>query len=136
MSDKYDDIINLPHPSSKRFPRMPLQERAAQFSPFAALTGYDDAIRETARLTDRRIELDESRRLELDAALRDLGARLEARPEVLVTYFLPDARKQGGQYVHVSGRLKKIDAVSRTLLLEDGTRIRIDDVYELRASSG
>ena len=133
MSDKYDDIINLPHPSSKRFPRMPLQERAAQFSPFAALTGYDDAIRETARLTDRRVELDESRRLELDAALRDLGARLEARPEVLVTYFLPDARKEGGQYVHVSGRLKKIDAVSRTLLLEDGTRIRIDDVYELNA---
>ncbi len=133
MSDKYDDIINLPHPSSKRFPRMPLQERAAQFSPFAALTGYDDTIRETARLTDRRVELDESRRLELDAALRDLGARLEARPEVLVTYFLPDARKEGGQYVHVSGRLKKIDAVSRTLLLEDGTRIRIDDVYELNA---
>ena len=133
MSDKYDDIINLPHPSSKRFPRMPLQERAAQFSPFAALTGYDDTIRETARLTDRRVELDESRRLELDAALRDLGARLEACPEVLVTYFLPDARKEGGQYVHVSGCLKKIDAVSRTLLLEDGTRIRIDDVYELNA---
>ena len=131
MSGKYDDIINLPHPTSKRFSRMPLEERAAQFSPFAALTGYDAVIRETARLTDRRVELDECRRQELDAALRDLAARLPARPEVLVTYFLPDARKEGGEYIHVSGRLRKIDSLTRTLILEDGTVIPIDDVLEL-----
>ena len=131
MSGKYDDIINLPHPTSKRFSRMPLEERAAQFSPFAALTGYDAVIRETSRLTDRRVELDECRRQELDAALRDLAARLPARPEVLVTYFLPDARKEGGEYVHVSGRLRKIDSLMRTLILEDGTVIPIDDVLEL-----
>ena len=131
MSGKYDDIINLPHPTSKRFSRMPLEERAAQFSPFAALTGYDAVIRETARLTDSRVELDECRRQELDAALRDLAARLPARPEVLVTYVLPDARKEGGEYVHVSGRLRKIDSLMRTLILEDGTVIPIDDVLEL-----
>ena len=131
MSGKYDDIINLPHPTSKRFSRMPLEERAAQFSPFAALTGYDAVIRETARLTDRRVELDECRRQELDAALRDLAARLDSRPEVLVTYFLEDTRKEGGEYVHVSGRLKKIDSFSRVLVLEDGTMIPIDDVLEL-----
>lgn len=131
MSGKYDDIIKLPHPTSKRFSRMPLEERAAQFSPFAALTGYDAVIRETARLTDRRVELDECRRQELNAALRDLAVRLESRPEVLVTYFLEDTRKEGGEYVHVSGRLKKIDSFSRTLVLEDGTIIPIDDILEL-----
>ena len=131
MSGKYADIINLPHPTSKRISRMPLEERAAQFSPFAALTGYDAVIHETARLTDRRVELDECRRQELDAALRDLAARLPARPEVLVTYFLPDARKEGGEYIHVSGRLRKIDSLTRTLILEDGTVIPIDDVLEL-----
>jgi len=131
MSGKYDDIINLPHPTSKRFSRMPLEERAAQFSPFAALTGYDAVIRETARLTDRRVELDECRRQELDAALRDLAARLGSRPEVLVTYFLEDTRKEGGEYVHVFGRLKKIDSFSRILVLEDGIIIPIDDVLEL-----
>ena len=131
MSGKYDDIINLPHPTSKRFSRMPLEERAAQFSPFAALTGYDAVIRETARLTDRRVELDECRRQELDAALRDLAARLDSRPEVLVTFFLEDTRKEGGEYVHVSGRLKKIDSFSRVLVLEDGTIIPIDDILEL-----
>ena len=131
MNGKYDDIINLPHPTSKRFPRMPLAERAAQFSPFAALTGYDAVIRETARLTGSRVELDECRRQELDAALRDLSARLGSRPEVLVTFFRKDSRKEGGEYVHVSGRLRKIDPFTRTLLLEDGTVIPVDDILEL-----
>jgi len=131
MDDKYDKIINLPHPASKRFPRMPLSERAAQFSPFAALTGYDAVIRETARLTDSRVELDECRRQELDAALQDLAARLDGRPEVLATYFRPDSRKSGGEYVSVSGRLKKIDPYTRTIAFEDGTVIPIDDIYEL-----
>ena len=131
MTDKYDDIINLPHPTSRRFPRMPLPERAAQFSPFAALTGYDSVIAETARLTDRRVELDESLRLELDAALHGLAARLPDRPEVLVTYFREDPKKEGGEYVHVSGRLRKIDSFTRTLVLDDGTVIPIDDICGL-----
>ena len=131
MKTPYDDIIGLAHHVSRNRPAMPMRDRAAQFAPFAALTGYDAVIRETARLTDRRVELDECRRQELDAALRDLAARLPSRPEVLVTYFLPDARKEGGEYVHVSGRLRKIDSLTRTLILEDGTVIPIDDVLEL-----
>ena len=132
MSGKYDDIINLPHPASKRFSRMPLEERAAQFSPFAALTGYDAVIRETARLTDRRVELDECRKQELDAALQDLSVRLATRPEVLVTFFREDRSKDGGEYVNVSGRLKKVDPYTRTLVLEDGGVIPINDIYGLR----
>lgn len=128
---KYDDIINLPHPTSVKFSRMPLQERAAQFSPFAALTGYDSVIAETARLTDCRVELDESRRLELDAALHDLAGRISERPAILVTYFREDSRKEGGEYVNVSGRLKKIDSYTRCLVLEDGTVIPVDDIYAL-----
>lgn len=131
MTDNYEDIINLPHPVSKRFPRMPLAERAAQFSPFAALTGFGSVISETARLTDARVELDECRRQELDAALQDLAARLDGRPEVLVTFFRADARKAGGEYVSLSGRLKKIDSFARTLVLEDGTVIPVDDILEL-----
>ena len=131
MKGNYDDIINLPHPSSKRFSRMPLAERAAQFSPFAALTGFDAVISETARLTDGRVELDECRRQELDAALLELATRLDGRPEVLVTFFRADARKAGGEYVSLSGRLKKIDSFARTLVLEDGTVIPVDDILEL-----
>lgn len=131
MTDNYEDIINLPHPVSKRFPRMPLAERAAQFSPFAALTGFGSVISETARLTDARVELDECRRQELDAALQDLAARLDGHPEVLVTFFRADARKSGGEYVSLSGRLKKIDSFARTLVLEDGTVIPVDDILEL-----
>jgi len=131
VTDNYEDIINLPHPVSKRFPRMSLAERAAQFSPFAALTGFGSVISETARLTDARVELDECRRQELDAALQDLAARLDGRPEVLVTFFRADAWKSGGEYVSLSGRLKKIDSFARTLVLEDGTVIPIDDVYGL-----
>ena len=132
MKDDFEDIINLPHHTSARFPRMPMAERAAQFSPFAALTGYESVIRETARRTDSRDELDENRRQELDAALQDLSARLQSRPEVRVTYFLADSRKSGGEYIHFSGRLKKIDAFSRLLVFEDGTLIPIDDIFELQ----
>ncbi len=132
MSGNYEDIINLPHPTSKTHPRMSLAERAAQFSPFAALTGYDSVIAETARLTDERIELDENRRQELDAALQDLSSRLGERPEVLITYFKKDSHKEGGEYLDISGRLKKIDSISRALTLEDGTIIPINDIYSLK----
>ena len=131
MSGKYDDIINMPHPVSKRYPRMPLAERAAQFSPFAALTGYDAVIRETARLTDRRVEPDECRRQELDAALRDLAARLDNRPEVHVTNLSKDPPKEGGEYGQRYGRLRKIDSYTRSLVLEDDTPIPVDDILEL-----
>ena len=103
MSGKYDDIIELPHPTSQNHPRMSLYDRAAQFSPFAALTGHHAAIAETGRLTDRRIELDESEIARVDAELQHLQELLPGRPTVSITYFAPDERKNGGSYQTVTG---------------------------------
>ena len=103
MTGKYDDIIHLPHHVSATRPRMPMLDRAAQFSPFVALTGYEAAVRETARLTDQRVELDESAKAELDRKLR-LLLSLPGQPEASITYFRPDERKEGGAYETVTGR--------------------------------
>lgn len=124
----YDDIIHLPHPTSTKHPRMPIRDRAAIFSPFAALSGHSAAIAETARLTDRRLELDEDARAELDRRQQVLWEHLAERPEVSVTWFRPDGKKDGGAYVTSTGRLKRIDEVERTLVLTDGTVIALDDV--------
>lgn len=130
----YDDIIMLPHPVSSVHPAMPVAERAAQFMPFAALTGYGDAISETGRLTEERIELDEDECAIIDQRLRMLQEKAARRPEVSVTYFRPDARKAGGAYVTVTGRLKKIDVYQRGLIMEDGTRIPLDEIVGLEES--
>ena len=122
---EYDDIIDLPRPKSKHEP-MPMSDRAAQFSPFAALTGYGDAIDETARLTDARIELSDEERAELDYKQQYL-ATLDA-PTVTVTYFVPDERKSGGAYVTHTGALKRIDEVERAMVFADGTRVDMDEV--------
>ena len=124
----YDDIIHLPHPTSTKHPRMPIRDRAAIFSPFAALSGHSAAIAETARLTDQRLELDEDARAELDRRQQVLWEHLAERPEVSVTWFRPDGKKDGGAYVTSTGRLKRIDEVERTLVLTDGTVIALDDV--------
>ena len=129
MSGKYDDIINLPHPVSKRYPRMPLAERAAQFSPFAALTGYESVISETARLTDKRLELDENRKLSA------LASSLPEKPEVTITFFKKDSRKEGGKYITLTARLKKIDATAHTIVLTDGVTIPIADIYALSTAA-
>ena len=133
MSGKYDDIINLPHPTSAKHPRMPISDRAAVFSPFAALTGHGDAIRETARLTDRRMELDEDTKAMLDLKQKILADKIDERPEVSVVWFRPDEKKDGGKYVTTTGQLKKVDDIERTLRLADGTAIPLDDVLELRS---
>ena len=127
----YDDIINLPHHTSATRPRMPRENRAAQFSPFAALTGYETAIKETARLTDERIELSESMIAELDAKLSLLADSITERPEIAVTYFLPDEKKSGGAYVTAAGTAKKIDDYERTIIFTDGKKIAITDVLEI-----
>lgn len=129
---KYDDIIHLPHPVSSRRGRMTNYDRAAQFSPFAALTGYDAVIEETGRLTDSRIELDEGSKAELDEALREILEKLPTRPEVSVTYFVYDERKAGGAYLHTRGRVKKADLYGGFLLLTDETRIPIGDIIALQ----
>ena len=105
MSEKnYDDIINLPCPTSPRHPRMPRADRAAQFAPFAALTGYDSAIDETARLTDEKIDISEDMREKLDRKQSFLTEIIDEQPEITVTYFVPDNRKAGGEYKTVTGR--------------------------------
>ena len=133
MSGTYDDIIALPHPEPRTHPRMSLHDRAAQFSPFAALTGHSAAIAETGRLTASRITLDESEIARVDAALQRLRELLPQAPAVSITYFVPDAKKSGGAYVTKSGNLKKIDEFERWMMLMDGTKIPLDDVADIES---
>ena len=126
---KYDDIINLPRPVSKKHSPMSNSDRAAQFSPFAALTGYDAVIAESGRLTDAQIELDEGGKALLDEKLQLIQAHLAGNPEVKLTVFRPDSRKTGGAYEEITGRVKKIDPVARILVLTSGAVIPIDRIY-------
>ena len=128
---EYDDIIDLPHHVSATRSRMSMIDRAAQFSPFAALTGYDAAIKETGRLTDERIELSEESRATLDRKQQLLLDNLADHPEVSVTYFVPDERKSGGAYVTVTGHVKKVDEYERLLILTDGTKVPLDEIQDL-----
>ena len=130
----YDDIINLPHHVSVVHLHMSLYDRAAQFAPFKALTGYEDDVVETARLTDDRIDLDEDRIEQLDARLQLLEEHLAEAPSVSITYFKPDARKDGGSYETATGVVKKIDTVRRVLVLRDGKQIAIEDVYGIESN--
>ena len=132
MNGKYDEIMGLPHHVSKTRPQMPMSDRAAQFAPFAALTGYDSAIKETGRLTGERIELDEEALTALNRKYQLLMDTLDDAPEVTIIYFQPDERKAGGQYVSATGTVKKVDTFGRRILLQDGTRIPLDSVYDLR----
>lgn len=136
MSGPYDDIINLPHPTSLKHPQMSIQDRAAIFSPFSALSGHAGAIAETARLTEQRIELDEDTKAELDRRHAMLLEHIREQPEITVTWFQPDERKEGGAYLTTTGRLKKIDEVYRALYLADGNRIPLDDVIEIQSNWG
>ena len=131
MDGKYEDIISLQPPQPVGRVPMPLQDRAAQFAPFAALTGFDGVITETGRLTDDPAELTEGEIAMLDGVLRRLSDRLEEKPQAVVEYFLPDGRKKGGAYVRAAGVVKKIDLYYRELCMEDGTRIPIDRIYQI-----
>ena len=129
--DKYKDIINLPHKQSTKRPRMSLLDRAAQFAPFAALTGYDDAVKETARLTDEKIEMSEENLNVLNMKYQILVDRLDEEHEVSFTYFVPDEAKSGGAYVTMQGVVKKVDDYERLITLYDGTKIPMDDVLTI-----
>ena len=128
---RYDDIINLQHPTSRKHPRMAMVERAAQFSPFQALTGYASAIKETARLTDQWIELDESSKAELNEKLRFLADLLPNAPDAAFTYFVPDQHKDGGEYITRKGLLKKVDPIEQVIVLTDGCIIPINSITEI-----
>jgi len=132
MSGKYDDILNLPHPVSAVHPQMPLSGRAAQFSPFAALTGYEEAVQETARLTESRPELAEDRKEALNEILGKLAEQAGNGPEAEITYFIPDERKEGGTFRTVHGKLRKIEEFERCAVMEDGCRIPVDDILDIR----
>ena len=132
-SDKYKDIINLPHHQSKRRPRMSMIDRAAQFSPFAALTGHNDAIIETARLTDRKIELDEGTKSILNEKIQMISDYLSERHTVTFTHFEPDIKKDGGAYLKTTGTVKKIDDFNKEIYLTDGTIILIEHIYEIES---
>ena len=129
MTDQYDDIIHLPHHVSSTRPRMSAIDRAAQFSPFAALTGYDTSIKESARLTDARIELDDSQKEEIGEKLRLVTGQLDA--EIKINYFLPDTKKTGGKYVLAAGAVKKVDEYERMIIMGDGKQIPIDEVIDV-----
>ena len=131
MNGKYDEIMGLPHHVSKTRPQMPMSDRAAQFAPFAALTGYDAAIKETGRLTDEKIELDVEALSALDMKYQLLMEAHDEAPEVTITYFQPDERKAGGKYVSAVGAVKKIDDFERRITMRDGTRIPTDDVLSI-----
>ena len=130
-SHKYDDIINLPHHVSQNHPPMDMMERAAQFSPFAALTGYEAAAKETGRLTQPRIELDESEKELLDLQIHKLEAVFPENPSATFTYFIPDARKEGGTYRTVSGKIRKIDPYRRIIHLESGEQIFMEEIINI-----
>lgn len=129
----YDDMINMPCPTSPRHPRMPRADRAAQFAPFAALTGYDAAIDETGRLTDQKIDISEDMREKLDLKQNFLADIIDEQPEISVTYFVPDKKKSGGAYVTVNGRLKQIDEYEQLIILTDGKKIPIQEVYSIES---
>lgn len=128
---RYDDIINLPHHQSQRRPPMSLHDRAAQFSPFAALTGHSEAIAETARLTAVKPELSEDQAAQLDEALAAVLARLPEPTRIRVVHFVPDARKAGGAYAEKCGEIQKVDTLEKALLFTDGEKILLDNILKI-----
>ena len=131
MSGKYDDIINLPHPTSKKHPRMSRQNRAAQFSPFAALTGYDAEIREIARQTEKKKQLSEDQWDILNEKIMEL-LKLPHKPvRAVVTYFVPDSKKEGGTYRKKDCYIDKISMEKRVLLLENKEKIFFDEIWDI-----
>ena len=133
--DRYADIIDLPHHVSVTRRHMSIKDRAAQFSAFAALTGYSDEIKETARLTDDKREMDETELEELSLKLALILARADEKPYITVTYFSSDQKKSGGVYKTVTGNLKKVDEIERTLTLTDGDIIRLDDIIDIESGN-
>lgn len=135
MSDSYEDIINMPHHTSRKHPRMSMENRAAQFAPFAALTGFSDEVKETARLTDRRIELEDEFKLIISNKLNYLLENKDKRSEVIVTYFVYDGKKSGGMYVDKKGIIKKINLQEGIIIFEDKEVISINEIIDIEGEA-
>ena len=131
MKNNYDDIINTPRWNPKKHTRMFMESRNAQFAPFAALTGYEDAVKETARLTDRRIELDEELKVILDMKIQVIQELISNKPELEVTYFIPDDKKDGGRYETILDNINKIDIYKQQMIMQNGTIIDIKEIIDL-----
>ena len=134
FNNNYEDLIGLAHHVSPTRNRMSMLDRAAQFSPFAALTGHDAAILETARLTESKIELDENEKTILNEKLQIIAEKISELPEVTITYFQPDQKKSGGEYAEVTGKVKKIDEYERCVRMVDGAEISIDLIYKIHGN--
>ena len=128
---EYDDIIDLEHHKSKKHPPMSLYARSAQFAPFAALTGYAEAVTETARDVTKRIDIDEELKNILDSKIQILLEKIKNKPEIVFTYFIPDLTKDGGKYINVTGVIKKIDLFNQNIILEDKTEIPINEIIDI-----
>ena len=129
----YEDIVDLPHHISKKHPQPTMADRAARFAPFAAITGYEEMVLEEARVTDDRIEMDESSKAALNEKLNMILEFIDEQPEVKITYFEPDKKKAGGAYVTVTGTVKRIDEYEHLVIMTDGKKINIDDIYNLQS---
>ena len=129
----YEDIVDLPHHVSRKHPQPTVADRAARFAPFAAITGYEEMVLEEARVTDERIEMDESSKAALNEKLNMILEFIDEQPEVSITYFEPDKRKAGGAYVTVTGTVKRIDEYEHLVIMTDGKKINIDDIYNLQS---
>ena len=136
MAENYDDIINLPHHISKKHRPMPREARAAQFAPFAALTGYESDVNEAARYTGKRRELGEYETERLNRRINEIRDGIHGNTEVIITYFKPDEKKAGGEYLNIGGRVRKIDDYGRTLTLTSGALIPLDDISEIVFKDG
>lgn len=130
--NNYDDIINLPHHESKVHPKMSLYNRSAQFAPFAALTGYDDAIIETARLTDKRINIDDGLKELINNNLQKIESMVNEYPLIEVTYFVKDKKKDGGSYITINGNIKRIDTDNNLIILTNNTKIPISEIINVK----
>lgn len=128
---QYDDIINLPHHISKKHPQMSLYARSAQFAPFAALTGYEEAVKETARETNERIDIEDELKSILDGKLQIILEQIKNHPEISITYFIADTKKDGGEYVTVTGLVKKVDLYNQYIYLVDNTEIPINEIIDI-----
>ena len=128
---QYDDIINMEHHKSKKHPPMSLYARSSQFAPFAALTGYEDAVTETAREVENRIEIDDELKNILDGKIQILIEQIKNKPEIIFTYFVPDVKKDGGTYISITGIVKKINLYSQNIILEDKTEIPISEIIDI-----
>lgn len=130
--DDYSDIINLSRPVSKR-PRMSLEQRSAQFAPFAALTGYEGQVKETARLTNKKIEINEELKEILNKKIQLIQEKIKEQPQIEITYFIPDSKKEGGKYETATNSVKKIDTYKGEIILIDGTTIAIDEIIDINS---